>query len=91
MSEHYTKTNHHTNTDGNYTAFEDINNENKIILDSIIAIFGAIIIIQSIIFGYFFREIIIKICCKRPIRKFDGMVQLGEISHSMEKEEKEEN
>ena len=88
MSEHYPESNHHIN-DVNYTALENTNNENEIILDTIIAIFGAIIGIQLLVFSYYFRVIIRNFCCKRHIRNFDGMVQLGEITHTVEKEEEE--
>ena len=88
MSEHYTENNRHIDN-VNYTALENMNNENKIILDTIIAIFGAIIVIQFIIFCYISREIIKNLCCKRHIRNFDGMVQLGEITHTVKKEEEE--
>tara|TARA_B110000008_G_scaffold31160_1_gene27931 strand:- start:451 stop:738 length:288 start_codon:yes stop_codon:yes gene_type:complete len=90
MSEVYIADNHHNDAHisrTNYTALEDMNNENKIMLDTIIGIFGAIIAIQLLVFSYYFRESIKKFCCARPIRKFDGMVQLGEITHTVEKEE----
>ena len=73
----------------NYSEFEDMNNDRKIMLDTIIGIFGAIIIIEFILFCWYFKESIKKYCCARPIRKFDGMIQLGELSHKTKKEEKE--
>ena len=90
MSEVYIADNHHNDAHisrTNSTALEDINNENKIMLDTIIGIFGALIVIEFLVFIYYFRESIKKFCCARPIRKFDGMIQLGELSHKTEKEE----
>ena len=92
MSEVYIADNHHNDahiSTTNSTALEEMNNENKIMLDTIIGIFGAIIVIQFLVFSYYFRESIKNFCCARPIRKFDGMLQLGELSHKIEKEEKE--
>lgn len=73
----------------NYSEFEDMNNDRKIMLDAIIGIFGGIICIQLLFTCYVFRITIKKLCCARPIRKFNGMIQLGELSHKEEKEEKE--
>ena len=92
MSEVYIADNHHNDayiSRTNSTALEDINNDQKIMLDTIIGIFGAIIVIEFLVFSYYFRESIKKICCARPIRKFDGMIQLGEITHKVKKEEEE--
>ena len=92
MSEVYIADNQHNDAHisrTNYTALEDMNNENKIMLDTIIGIFGAIIVIEFLVFIYYFRESIKKFCCARPIRKFDGMVQLGEITHNVKKDKEE--
>ena len=90
MSEVYVDQTYEANADStNYSKFHDMQTQQKLMLDAIIGIFGAIIVIQFLVFSYYFRESIKNFCCARPIRKFDGMLQLGELSHKIEKEEKE--
>ena len=62
---------------------DDLENQNKIILDVLIGIFGGLIIINMLILIYYFRETI-KSICNRPLRKTGGMIKLGEMSHEIE-------
>ena len=73
----------------NNSDFEQMHNEQKLMLDTIIGIFGGIICIQLLFTCYVFRITIKRFCCGRPIRKFNGMIQLGELSHKTKKEEEE--
>ena len=62
------------------TGFE---NQNKIILDVLIGIFGGLILINMLILIYYFRETI-KTICNRPLRKTGKMIKLGELHHEIE-------
>ena len=67
--------------DYNYSDMNtELENQNKIILDVLIGIFGGLIIINMLILIYYFRETI-KTICNRPLRKTGGMIKLGEMSH----------
>ena len=75
----------------NYSNLEiDIYNENKVLLDSLIGIFGGIIIIYLLVLIYYFRESI-KTLCNRPLRRQKFMIQLGELKHNMDDENEIEN
>ena len=90
MSEVYVEQTYQANADSsNYSNFEQMHSQQKLMLDAIIGIFGGIICIQLLFTCYVFRITIKKLCCGRPIRKFNGMIQLGELSHEIKKEEKE--
>ena len=67
------------------TGFE---NQNKIILDVLIGIFGGLILINMLIIIYYFRKTI-KSICNRPLRKTGGMVKLGEMIHEIEQSNEE--
>jgi hypothetical protein len=60
-----------------------LENQNKIILDTLIGIFGGLIIITMLILIYYFRETI-KTICNRPLRKTGKMIKLGELHHEIE-------
>ena len=82
MSDVYVESQIHENNH-NYTMMNDeINNNNKLLLDTIIGIFGGIILLNLLIAIYHFRESI-KSLCNRPIRKQGKMVLLGEMSHKI--------
>ncbi len=67
--------------DYNYSDMNtELENQNKIILDVLIGIFGGLIIINMLILIYYFRETI-KTICNRPLRKTGGMIKLGEMTH----------
>jgi hypothetical protein len=61
----------------------DLENQNKVILDTLIGIFGGLILIYMLILIYYFRETI-KTICNRPLRKTGDMIKLGELSHEIE-------
>lgn len=82
MSEHYVESQFHENNH-NYSKLNDnIHQDNKLILDVLIGIFGGLIFINLLIVVYHFREFI-KSLCNRPIRKQNKMVLLGEMSHNI--------
>ena len=67
--------------DYNYSDMNtELENQNKIILDVLIGIFGGLIIINMLILIYYFRETI-KTICNRPLRKIGKMIKLGEMTH----------
>ena len=70
------RSNNHNYSDMN----TDFENQNKIILDVLIGIFGGLIIINMLILIYYFIETI-KSICNRPLRKTGKMIKLGEMSH----------
>lgn len=82
MSDIYVDSQFHKNNH-NYTMMNNqINNKNKLLLDTIIGIFGGIIMLNLLIAIYHFRESI-KSICNRPLRKKGKMVLLGEMSHKI--------
>jgi hypothetical protein len=81
MSDQYVESHFYENN--NYTKLNDnMNTHNKLLLDTIIGIFGGIILLNLLIAIYHFRESI-KSLCNRPIRKQGKMVLLGEMSHNI--------
>lgn len=87
MSEVYIEPTYQSNSGTNYSKFKEMHEQQTLMFDVIIGIFGAIIGLQLLFTCYILRISIHKFCCARPIRKFDGMIQLGELSHKTEKEE----
>ena len=66
----------------------ELENQNKIILDVLIGIFGGLIIINMLVLIYYFRETI-KSICNRPLRKTGGMIKLGEMRHEIDNSDEE--
>ena len=66
----------------------ELENQNKIILDVLIGIFGGLILINMLILIYYFRETI-KSICNRPLRKTGEMIKLGEMRHEIEQSNEE--
>ena len=85
MSEVYVESQIHENNH-NYTMMNDEinNNNNKLLLDTIIGIFGGIILLNLLlILSYLYNTVSIKSLCNRPIRKQGKLVLLGEMSHKI--------
>ena len=78
------RSNNHNYSDMN----TDLENQNKIILDVLIGIFGGLIIINMLVLIYYFRETI-KSICNRPLRKTGGLIKLGEMRHEIEQSNEE--
>lgn len=89
MSEVYIEPTYQRNN-ANYSKLEDIQEQQTLMLDAIIGIFGAIIGIQLIFICYVFRMTINKLCCGRIIRKSGKMVQIGKMSHKIENKDTED-
>ena len=84
MSESYISDNHyyaHSNT--NYSGLTELNKTNKLILEWLLGIFGAIIGIHLLVFIIYFKATIKQFCCRRVIRKSGEMVILGELNTSI--------
>ena len=88
MSEVYVEQTYQANADSsNYSKFEEMHSQQKLMLDAIIGIFGGIICIQLLFTCYVFRITIKKLCCGRFIRKSGKMVEIGKMSHTMKNED----
>ena len=72
----------------NYSRLNEIEESNRIMLEWIIGIFGAIIGIELLVIIIYTKETIKKFCCNRALRKSGKMVILGELN-SKETEKKE--
>lgn len=89
MSEVYVEHNHYAHSNTNYSGLSDgLTESNRVMLDWIIGIFGAIIGIELLLFILYFKEAIKQFCCRRALRKSGKMVILGELN-SKETEKKE--
>ena len=90
MSEIYVEGVYQSNTETNHSNFEEMHNQQTLMLDAIIGIFGGIICIQLLFTCYVFRITIKRLCCARIIRKSGKMVEIGEMSHKTENKDTEE-
>jgi len=88
MSEVYIEPTYQGNN-ANYSKFQEMHEQQTLMFDVIIGIFGGIIGLQLLFTCYILRTVIHKFCCGRPVRKYGGIVQIGEMSHKIENNNKE--
>jgi len=86
VNDHHSHVGVHSNR--NYSRLNEIEESNRIMLEWIIGIFGAIIGIELLVIIIYTKETIKKFCCNRALRKSGKMVILGELN-SKETEKKE--
>ena len=90
MSEVYIE-HHHYEERGNYSGIHGgLDESNRIMLEWIIGIFGAIIGIELLLFILYFKEAIKKYCCRRALRKNGKMLILVELNSKEKKQNENE-
>tara|TARA_B110000444_G_scaffold256882_1_gene294180 strand:+ start:139 stop:423 length:285 start_codon:yes stop_codon:yes gene_type:complete len=90
MSEVYIEPTYQSNSGTNYSKFKEMREQQTLMFDVIIGIFGAIICLQLLFTCYVFRITINKFCCGRIIRKSGKMIEIGEMSHKIKDEDTED-